>query len=119
MYNYTLYLNTASAKINIVNDIGKMKDYEIAILLKMYDEGLIGSSYKAIEKVKSKIQWKQIANKYQPTKTFEKISRKLVKRRLLTDQGKSMTVLSLDKFGVNFVRGHLKDNPLAMIDLGI
>lgn len=96
-----------------------MENYEIAILLKMYDEGLIESSYKAIEKVKSKIKWNQIANKYQPSKTFEKISRKLVKRKLLTDQGKSMAVLSLDKFGTDFVRAYLKENPQAMNDIGI
>lgn len=96
-----------------------LKNYEIAILLQMYNEGLISHNYKALQQVRSKIQWRKIASKYRVKEPFDKIARRLVKRRLLSNDGKSMAVLSLGKLGVDFVRVYLKKNPNAMDDLGI
>lgn len=95
-----------------------LEPYEIAILLKMYDEQIIGKSgYKAIQQVRSKINWKGISAVYSIRKSFETIARRLVNKMLLSDDGKSMKVLYLDKLGVSFVVGHLKQNPNAFLNL--
>jgi hypothetical protein len=98
--------------------MGGLQDYEIAVLLMMYDSKLIGKpNYKSLQVVRSKIRWQQIAAAYKTKDSFDKVARKLVKMRLLSDDGKSMEVLYLDKFGVDFVVGHLIQNPNAMKDL--
>jgi len=95
-----------------------LEDYEIAILLKMYDEQIIGMrGYLGLERVRSKIQWQNIARAYKTKKSFDSVTRKLVKRKLLSDDGKSMAVLCLDKLGVDFAVGYLDENPNAMKDL--
>jgi len=95
-----------------------LKDYEIAILLKMFDEGIIGKSgYISLQKVRSKIIWTKIASVYKTKKSFDSIARKLVKKKLLSDDGKSMAVLYLDKLGVDFVVGYLDENKNAFRDL--
>ena len=95
-----------------------LQNYEIAILLKMYDERIIGkSSYTSLQKVRSKIHWQKIATSYKTRKSFDEIARKLVKRKLLSDDGKSMAVLHLDKFGVDFIIAYLDQNRNAISDL--
>jgi hypothetical protein len=95
-----------------------LEDYEIAILLKMYDEKVIGKpGYTSIQKVRSKIHWQEISSAYKVKKNFDTIARRLVTRKLLSDDGKSMQVLYLDKLGVDFVYQYLKQNPEAMKDL--
>lgn len=95
-----------------------LEDYEIAILLKMYDEKLIGKpNYVSIQKARSKIHWQEISAAYKVKKGFDSIARKLVTRMLLSDDGKSMQVLYLDKLVVDFVYQYLKQNPNAMKDL--
>lgn len=95
-----------------------LQDYEIAILLKMYDERIIGKSgYTSIQKVRSKIHWQKIATAYKIKKSFDDVTRRLVKRKLLSDDGKSMAVLYLDKFGVDFVIAYLDQNRNAFSDL--
>ncbi|MCI4432565.1 MAG: hypothetical protein JHC41_03015 [Nitrosopumilus sp.] len=95
-----------------------LEDYEIGILLKMYDEQIIGMrGYTSLERVRSKIQWPNIAKAYKIKKSFDSVTRKLVKRKLLSDDGKSMAVLYLDKLGVDFVVEYLDENPNAMNDL--
>ncbi len=95
-----------------------LENYEISILLKMYDEKIIGKSgYKAIQQVRSKINWNGITVAYNVKKSFEAVARKLVKRMLLSDDGKSMKVLYLDKLGTSFVIGYTKQNPNAMSEL--
>ena len=95
-----------------------LQEYEIAILLKMYDERIIGKSgYKAIQQVRSKINWNGIASAYSIRKSFDTITRRLVARSLLSDDGKSMKVLYLDKLGTSYVVGYLKENPNAIADL--
>ena len=95
-----------------------LKPYEIAILLQMYDERIIGpSGYTSLQTVRSKINWKKIASFYRVKESFDTVARRLVKKRLLSDDGKSLQVLFLDKLGVDFVVGYLDENPNAMKDL--
>ena len=95
-----------------------LENYEIAILLKMYDEQIIGNAgYKAIENVRGKINWKGMASAYNVKKNFETVTRRLVTKKLLSDDGKSMKVLYLDKLGVSFAVGYLKQNLNAFVDL--
>lgn len=92
-----------------------LENYEIAILLKMYDEKIIGKlGYTSIQKVRSKIHWERISSAYNVKKSFDMITRKLVKRKLLSDDGKSMEVLYLDKLGLDFVVAYMKENPGAL-----
>ena len=95
-----------------------LKPHEIAILLQMYNERIIGpSGYTSIQTVRSKINWKRISSYYRIKESFESLARKLVKRKLLSDDGKSMAVLFLDKLGVSFVVGYNKENPNAFKQL--
>ena len=81
-----------------------IKDYEIAILVRMYDKKIMRHrGYRSLQIVRRAIKWEGIASKYGVKKNFKSIIRKLVKRRLLDDQGKSCEVCSLDIFGVSFV----------------
>jgi len=84
----------------------------------MYNERIIGpSGYTSIQTVRSKINWKRISSYYRVKDSFESIARKLVKRKLLFDDGKSMAVLLLAKLGVSFVVGYVKENPNAFKEL--
>ncbi len=95
-----------------------LEPYEIAILLQMYNERIIGpSGYTSIQTVRSKINWKRISAYYRVKESFESIARKLVKKKLLFDDGKSMAVLLLAKLGVSFVVGYNKVNPNAFKEL--
>lgn len=95
-----------------------LEAYHIAILLQMYNEGIIGTrGYTSIQKVRSKIRWQQIASAYGTKDSFDSVARYLVKRRLLSDDGKSLAVLYLDKLGVDFVVAYIKQNPSAFRDL--
>ena len=95
-----------------------LEAYEIAVLLLMYDERLIGHrGYTSLQTVRSKVKWQKIASHYKVKESFDTVTRRLVKRKLLSDDGKSLEVLFLDKLGVAFAVGYLKENPNAMNDL--
>ena len=95
-----------------------LEPYEIAILLQMYNEQIIGHrGYTSLQIVRSKINWKKIAMHYRVKESFDTIARRLVRRRFLSDDGKSLAVLFLDKFGVDFVIGYLQENPTSQKDL--
>lgn len=84
----------------------------------MYDEQIIGKAgYKSTQLVRSKIKWQRIASAYHAGGSFESVARKLVKTKLLSDDGKSLAVLYLDKLGVDFVTRYLELNPGSMKDL--
>ena len=86
-----------------------MDDYEIAILLQAYNKGIIGMrNYVAIEKFSKMINWKKISSVYRIKKRFKSVVQKLVKHKLLSDDGKSMAVLYLDKLGVSYVVGMIE-----------
>lgn len=92
-------------------------DCETAILLLMYQKGLVGNSYKSTEKVRRAIRWVKIASHYREKRRFEAVARRLVKRGLLSDAGKSANVLSLSMEGCIHVQVHLEANPSALDDL--
>lgn len=95
-----------------------LEEYEIVILLQMYDKWIVGKeNYVSIEKTSSKIKWQQIAGVYRVKKKFKSVVQGLVNKLLLSDDGKSMEVLYLDKLGVDFVEMWLKLHPNAMKDL--
>ena len=87
-----------------------MDDYEIAVLLQAYNKGIIGMrNYVAIEKFSKMINWKKISSTYRIKKGFKSVTQKLVKHKLLSDDGKSMAVLYLDKLGVSYVVGMIEN----------
>ena len=89
-----------------------MDDYEIAILLQAYNKGIIGmQNYVAIEKFSKMINWKKISSAYRIKKGFKSVAQKLVKRKLLSDDGKSMAVLFLDKIGALYIVGLIENEP--------
>jgi len=98
--------------------LADLEPHEIALLLMMYDRGIIGkSNYIAIEKVASKVKWQQIQGAFGIKDSLDKVARRLVKKLYLSDDGKSMAVLYLDKYGALYVEQYLKDNPAAISDL--
>lgn len=95
-----------------------LKPYEVAVLLQMYNERIIGKrGYTGLQKVRSKIKWQQIASAYGIKESFDSVARRLVKRKLLSDDGKSLAVLYLDKLGVDYVTAYVQQYPNAMKDL--
>lgn len=95
-----------------------LEEYEIVILLQMYDKWIVGKeNYIPIEKVSSKIKWQDIARAYRVKKKFKSVAHGLVNKLLLSDDGKSMAVLYLDKLGVDFVEIWVKLHPNSIKDL--
>ena len=95
-----------------------LEEYEIAILLQMYDKWIVGKeNYISIEKVSTKIKWQGIARAYRVKKKFKSVAHGLVNKLLLSDDGKSMAVLYLGKLGVDFVEIWIKLHPSSMRDL--
>lgn len=81
-----------------------MEDYEIAIVLQAYNKGIVGMAhYVSIEKFSKMINWRKISSEYRVKKGFKSVSQKLVKRKLLSDDGKSMAVLFVQKLGVSYI----------------
>lgn len=89
-------------------------DYEMAILLRMYQKGLVGSKYRSMQDVRRSIGWVKIASHYREKKKFDAIARKLIKSGMLADAGKSAKVLSLSMVGLVHVKEYLKANPDAL-----
>lgn len=84
----------------------------------MYDRGIIGkSNYIPIQKVASKVKWQQIQGTFGIKDSLDKVARRLVKKMYLSDDGKSMAVLYLDKYGALYVNEYFKTNPTALTDL--
>lgn len=95
-----------------------LEPHEIAVLLLMYDRGIIGKAgYTSLEMVRSKVKWQYIQSAFGIKGSFDRTARKLVKRMYLSDDGKSMAVLYLDKLGVLYVKGYLQQHPTALTDL--
>ncbi len=64
--------------------------------------------YVSIEKFAKMINWKKISSEFRVKKGFKSVAQKLVKRNLLSDDGKSMAVLYLDKLGVAYIVGMIE-----------
>jgi hypothetical protein len=75
----------------------------------MYDHQIICYDYLAVEKVASKIKWRQIADKHKIKKSFGKVMRHLANKGYVSDQGKSGAVYSLTDLGVFYAIGKLKE----------
>jgi hypothetical protein len=98
--------------------MGNLEEYEVAVLLQMYDKWIVGKeNYISIEKTSNKIKWQEIARAYRVKKKFKSVAHGLVNKLLLSDDGKSLKVLYLDKLGVDYVEMWLKLHPGAMKNL--
>ena len=89
----------------------------MAILLRMYQKGLVGNKYRGIQIVRRSIGWDKMALHYREKRRFEAIARSLVKKRMLCDAGKSAKVLSLSMVGNVHVKKYLEENPGALEEL--
>lgn len=86
-----------------------MEPYEEEVILAMYDHQIIRYDYLAVEKIASKIKWREIADKYKIKKSFGKIMRHLANKGYVSDQGKSGAVYSLTDLGVFYATGKSKE----------
>ena len=93
------------------------EDIETAVLVRMDQKGLIGNRYRSRQIVERSISWNGLASHYRTRIKFHALARKLVKKGLLTDHGKSMGVLSLTMRGAAHVAVYLKGNPGALDSL--
>lgn len=94
-------------------------DIETAVLVRMHQKGLIANRYKSLQAVERGIGWRRLASHYRTGIKFPALARRLVKKGLLGDHGKSMQVLSLANMGIMSVRAYLKDNPGAPDSLAL
>ena len=95
-----------------------MDDYEVAIILQAYNKGIIGmKKYVSVEKFAKMTDWKKISSTYKVKKRFKSVAQKLVKRKLLSDDGKSMSVLCLDKLGIAYITGMIKNESERISDI--
>ncbi len=86
-----------------------MEPHEDEVILAMYDHQIIRYDYLAVEKIASKIKWREIADKYKIKKSFGKIMRHLANKGYVSDQGKSGAVYSLTDLGVFYASGKSKE----------
>lgn len=86
-----------------------LEPYEDEIILAMYDHQIIRYDYLAVEKIASKIRWRELADKYKIKKSFGKVMRHLASKGYVSDQGKSGAVYSLTNLGVLYAIGKLRE----------
>jgi hypothetical protein len=87
-----------------MKNVVALEDYEMEILFRLYDEGIIMHQYFAIEKVRVRIRWLEIVQKYRVKKSFSNVIRKLYNKGYINFGGKSGDVCSLSEFGAAYVR---------------
>ena len=85
-----------------------LEEHEEEVLFAMYDNGLIRTSYKSIERVCSIIKWFEIARKYKVKKSCKNLLRHLKSKGYVDFHGKAGNVASLTKLGVDYVIGKRK-----------
>jgi hypothetical protein len=90
-----------------------LKDYEKEILLRLYDSGIIYVKYCSTQKAASIIKWRDIAQKYGVKKGFDNILWKLKAKGYIDFHGKSGNVVSLSRFGVDYVMGSSRSKQLT------
>lgn len=83
-----------------------LRDIELDVLTRMHQNGLVAGGYRSIQDVRRSIGWQRVASRHREKSKFDSLARKLVKKGLLTDHGKSMRVLSLTPAGVALVNAH-------------
>jgi hypothetical protein len=82
-----------------------LEEYEEHLLKRMYDEEIISSHYKPIERVRSKVNWLELVEKYRIKKSFNHVIRRLYQKGYIDFSGKSGAVCSLSQLGASYVRG--------------
>ncbi|MGI0079839.1 MAG: hypothetical protein ACRECH_09455 [Nitrososphaerales archaeon] len=82
---------------------------EEIVILRMYNMRIIGMNYRPLKMVAADIQWMKLVEKYNCSKDFEKIIRRLFQYRLASDHGKRGEVAALTPAG--------KDYAVALIKL--
>jgi hypothetical protein len=83
-----------------------LKDYEEAVLLSLYDKGIIGEKgYCSIQRAAAIIKWRDIAKTYAVKKSFLNVLCHLRSKGYVDFHGKSGDVVSLSRFGVAYVLG--------------
>lgn len=87
-----------------------LRDIELDVLTRMHQNGLVAGRYRSIQDVRRSIGWQRIASRHHEKTKFDSLARKLVKKGLLTDHGKSMRVLSLTPAGVALVNRRMADH---------
>lgn len=85
----------------------RLKDIEVEVLVSMHKNGLVAGRYRDIHDVRRSIGWQKMASRHRERSKFDTLARKLVKKGILTDHGKSMKVLSLTPTGDMLVREYL------------
>lgn len=78
------------------------------MLVRMRQNGLAAGRYRSIQDVRKNIGWQKMASHRHEKAKFDPLARRLVKKGVLTDHGKSMKVLSLTPYGNLLVRKHLE-----------
>jgi len=82
-----------------------LEPYEEEVIIAMYDHQIIRYDYLAVEKIASKIKWREIVDRYRIKKSFGKVMRHLANKGYVFDQGKSGAVYSLTDLGVFYAVG--------------
>lgn len=104
IYNYANpYIGCPS--LNRETKVLTLEGYEKEVLNRLYDEGIIGNHYFAMEKVRMRIRWIEIAHKYKIKKSFSYVVRRLHHKGYINFGGKSGDICSLSEFGTAFVKG--------------
>lgn len=85
--------------------------HEEEVLFAMYDKVIIGGAYRPTPVIRDKVRWTQIAARHKVKKSFDKVMRRLGKKGLVSDHGKSGAVYSLTQLGVSYVVGKLAAGP--------
>ena len=75
---------------------------EELVLLRMYGLRIIGMAYLPVGKVKTKVEWTNIKEKYNCPKNFDKVIDRLRHHGLVSDHGKSSQVASLTPLAVAY-----------------
>ncbi|MHB8568106.1 MAG: hypothetical protein ACYC7D_15140 [Nitrososphaerales archaeon] len=81
---------------------------EEVTVLRMYNEGLVFMDYKAVNIVRSKIRWDDLARKYDCKKKFTRVLDRLENTGLVDYHGKSGDTASLTRGGVQYARALIK-----------
>ncbi len=84
-----------------------LEAYEEEVLSSMYDNQIIRMNYTSIQKVASKIGWREIASKHKVRKSFQKVVRNLYSKGYVDLHGKSGNVASLSQLGVVYIIGKI------------
>jgi hypothetical protein len=82
-----------------------LKDYQEEVLFRMFDNKLIAMSYCATEKVASIIKWQTIAKTFGVKKSFSSVLGNLHSKGYVDFHGKGRDVVSLSRFGTDYVMG--------------